>query len=159
MCCGRADGRPVSLTGPTRAAGPSAATSRIAGTICELSPALTSPTSSSPRTRRSPAKASTRSGSWPVTSNTITATGRWNGSPSTSPTSPLQWRRSGADYGAAVPEPPWWKEAVVYQIYPRSFADSNGDGVGDLEGIRRHLDHLAWLGVDAIWISPFFRSP
>ena len=58
-----------------------------------------------------------------------------------------------------MPEAPWWKDAVVYQIYPRSFADSNGDGVGDLEGIRRHLDHLAWLGVDAIWISPFFRSP
>ena len=58
-----------------------------------------------------------------------------------------------------MPDQPWWKDAVVYQIYPRSFADSNGDGVGDLEGIRRHLDHLSWLGVDAIWISPFFRSP
>jgi len=57
------------------------------------------------------------------------------------------------------PDAPWWKSAVVYQIYPRSFCDTNGDGVGDLEGIRRHLDHLAWLGVDAIWISPFFRSP
>ena len=54
---------------------------------------------------------------------------------------------------------PWWKSAVVYQIYPRSFADSNGDGVGDLEGIRRRLDHLAWLGVDALWLSPFYRSP
>ncbi|MBV9411576.1 MAG: DUF3459 domain-containing protein [Acidimicrobiia bacterium] len=54
---------------------------------------------------------------------------------------------------------PWWKSAVVYQIYPRSFADSDGDGIGDLEGITRHLDHLQWLGVDAIWISPFFRSP
>src|SRR5439155_31847 len=54
---------------------------------------------------------------------------------------------------------PWWKTAVFYQIYPRSFADSNGDGVGDLEGIRRRLDHVADLGVDAIWISPFFRSP
>ena len=54
---------------------------------------------------------------------------------------------------------PWWKEAVFYQIYPRSFADSDGDGVGDLEGIRAHLDDLAWLGVDALWISPFFRSP
>jgi alpha-glucosidase len=54
---------------------------------------------------------------------------------------------------------PWWRDAVVYQIYPRSFADANGDGVGDLEGIRRHLDHLQWLGVDAIWISPFYRSP
>jgi alpha-glucosidase len=58
-----------------------------------------------------------------------------------------------------VSDEPWWKSAVIYQIYPRSFADSNGDGVGDLEGIRRHLDHLEWLGVDAIWLSPFFRSP
>jgi alpha-glucosidase len=54
---------------------------------------------------------------------------------------------------------PWWKSAVVYQIYPRSFCDASGDGVGDLEGIRRRLDHLEWLGVDAVWISPFFRSP
>ncbi len=54
---------------------------------------------------------------------------------------------------------PWWKAAVIYQIYPRSFADANGDGVGDLPGIRAHLDHLSWLGVDAIWISPFFTSP
>src|SRR3954449_929999 len=54
---------------------------------------------------------------------------------------------------------PWWQSAVVEQLYPRSFADSNGDGVGDLEGIRRHLDHLAWLGVDALWLSPFYRSP
>jgi glycosidase len=53
----------------------------------------------------------------------------------------------------------WWRDGVVYQIYPRSFQDSNGDGVGDLEGIRRRLDHLAWLGVDAIWISPFYPSP
>src|SRR5437879_11962044 len=55
--------------------------------------------------------------------------------------------------------PPWWKSAVVYQLYPRSFSDSDGDGVGDLEGIRRHLDHLEWLGVDAVWVSPFYRSP
>ncbi len=48
---------------------------------------------------------------------------------------------------------------MVYQIYPRSFADADGDGVGDLKGIRRHLDHLTWLGVDAVWLSPFFRSP
>ena len=54
---------------------------------------------------------------------------------------------------------PWWHGAVVYQIYPRSFADANGDGVGDLQGIRSQLDHLAWLGVDAIWLSPFYRSP
>jgi len=54
---------------------------------------------------------------------------------------------------------PWWKSAVVYQIYPRSFCDTDGDGVGDLEGIRRRLDHLSWLGIDAVWISPFYRSP
>jgi alpha-glucosidase len=53
----------------------------------------------------------------------------------------------------------WWKGAVVYQIYPRSFADSNGDGIGDLPGITRRLDHVASLGVDAIWLSPFFTSP
>ena len=55
--------------------------------------------------------------------------------------------------------PSWWQEAVFYQIYPRSFADSDGDGVGDLEGLRRRLDHLAWLGVDAVWICPFYPSP
>ena len=54
---------------------------------------------------------------------------------------------------------PWWKSAVVYQIYPRSFLDTDGDGVGDLEGIRRKLDYLRWLGVDAVWLSPFFPSP
>jgi len=54
---------------------------------------------------------------------------------------------------------PWWRDAVFYQIYPRSFADSNGDGVGDLDGIRAHLVELVWLGIDAIWISPFYRSP
>lgn len=53
----------------------------------------------------------------------------------------------------------WWKEAVVYQIYPRSFMDSNGDGIGDLAGIRSRLDYLKYLGVDVLWISPFFKSP
>lgn len=53
----------------------------------------------------------------------------------------------------------WWQGAVIYQIYPRSFADANGDGVGDLRGITDHLDHVASLGVDGIWISPFFTSP
>jgi alpha-glucosidase len=54
---------------------------------------------------------------------------------------------------------PWWQAGVVYQIYPRSFLDTDGDGVGDLEGIRRRLDYLRWLGVDALWLSPVFRSP
>ena len=53
----------------------------------------------------------------------------------------------------------WWKEAVIYQIYPRSFKDSNGDGIGDLKGITEKLDYLKELGVDAVWISPFFKSP
>jgi alpha-glucosidase len=54
---------------------------------------------------------------------------------------------------------PWWRGAVIYQIYPRSFRDSNGDGIGDLPGIIAGLDHIASLGVDAIWLSPFFSSP
>ena len=84
-------------------------------------------------------------------------------------------RRGPAGAGAgAVPRParapltdadrprrrtPWWKNGVLYQIYPRSFADSNGDGVGDLPGIIDHLDHLEWLGVDGIWLSPITVSP
>ncbi|TQV89677.1 alpha-amylase family glycosyl hydrolase [Aliikangiella coralliicola] len=53
----------------------------------------------------------------------------------------------------------WWRGAVIYQIYPRSLKDSNGDGVGDLQGIVQQLDYIASLGVDAIWVSPFFKSP
>jgi alpha-glucosidase len=53
----------------------------------------------------------------------------------------------------------WWRDAVVYQIYPRSFADADGDGVGDLDGITAHLPHVADLGVDAVWLTPFQRSP
>ena len=57
-----------------------------------------------------------------------------------------------------MPEP-WWQTGVIYQLYPRSFADSDGDGVGDLAGIVERLDHLAWLGVDAIWVCPITVSP
>ncbi len=57
------------------------------------------------------------------------------------------------------PEAAWWRQAVIYQIYPRSWADSNGDGIGDLPGITAHLGHLSGLGVDAIWLSPFYTSP
>ena len=53
----------------------------------------------------------------------------------------------------------WWKEAVAYQIYPRSFMDSNGDGIGDIQGIIEKLDYLAYLGIDIIWVSPFYKSP
>ena len=54
---------------------------------------------------------------------------------------------------------PWWKRAVIYQIYPRSFYDSNGDGIGDIPGILSKLDYLKKLGIDAIWLSPVFCSP
>src|SRR5437899_1653310 len=53
----------------------------------------------------------------------------------------------------------WWQKGIIYEIYPRSFQDSNGDGVGDLNGIMRRLDYLANLGVNAIWISPIYPSP
>ncbi len=56
-------------------------------------------------------------------------------------------------------DPDWWRNAVIYEIYPRSFADTNGDGIGDLNGITEHLDYLKDLGVDAIWITPFYPSP
>ena len=58
--------------------------------------------------------------------------------------------RNGAD---------WWRNAVIYQIYPRSFQDANGDGEGDLQGVCDKLDYLRSLGVDAIWLSPFYPSP
>jgi alpha-glucosidase len=55
--------------------------------------------------------------------------------------------------------PPWWRGAVIYQIYPRSFFDGNGDGSGDLPGIVDKIGYVKELGVDALWISPFFKSP
>jgi alpha-glucosidase len=60
---------------------------------------------------------------------------------------------------AAPPDSPWWRHAVIYQIYPRSWADGNGDGIGDLAGVTARLPYLKALGVDAIWFSPFYRSP
>lgn len=54
---------------------------------------------------------------------------------------------------------PWWQHGIIYQIYPRSFKDSNGDSIGDLQGILNQLDYLTWLGVDALWFSPFYPSP
>ena len=59
----------------------------------------------------------------------------------------------------SIQSPEWWREAVIYQIYPRSFADGNGDGMGDLLGVTQRLESLASLGIDAIWFSPFFKSP
>jgi 1,4-alpha-glucan branching enzyme len=64
-----------------------------------------------------------------------------------------------AEWTGAMTEMSWWKSAVIYQIYPCSFQDTDGDGVGDLRGIVRRIPYLIELGVDAIWISPIFRSP
>jgi oligo-1,6-glucosidase len=65
----------------------------------------------------------------------------------------------GSPPGNAKPPVPWWTRAVVYQVYPRSFQDSDGDGIGDLCGILRRVDYLAELGVDVVWLSPVYRSP
>ncbi|KAA0699548.1 alpha-glucosidase [Neorhizobium sp. P12A] len=66
---------------------------------------------------------------------------------------------SVAPQSLSAPDKDWWRGAVIYQIYPRSYQDSNGDGIGDLKGIAARLPHVAGLGADAIWISPFFMSP
>src|SRR5688572_17019418 len=58
-----------------------------------------------------------------------------------------------------VPATRWWRDAVIYQLYVRSFADGNGDGIGDLLGVRSRLRYLADLGVDAVWLTPFYPSP
>jgi alpha-glucosidase len=65
-------------------------------------------------------------------------------------------RRTGQRAGGRSP---WWHRGVVYQVYPRSFADGNGDGVGDLPGLTGRLAYFAWLGIDAVWLSPIYRSP
>jgi alpha-glucosidase len=75
------------------------------------------------------------------------------------PACPPSLARAHELLDASMTTAPWWRGAVIYQIYPRSFQDSNGDGIGDLPGIIERLDYVADLGVDAIWISPFFRSP
>ena len=66
--------------------------------------------------------------------------------------------RGGPTRTGSTSDATWWRQAVVYQIYPRSFADSNGDGIGDLNGITSRIDYLASLGVDAVWLSPFYPS-
>jgi alpha-glucosidase len=66
---------------------------------------------------------------------------------------------AGPGEGGAAVEPSWWRDGVLYQIYPRSFADSDGDGIGDLRGIIGRLDHLEWLGIDGIWLNPTMPSP
>ena len=61
--------------------------------------------------------------------------------------------------GFSQQDAPWWTRAVVYQVYPRSFQDSDGDGIGDLRGVLQRIDHLAELGVDVVWFSPLYASP
>src|SRR4051812_33615413 len=61
--------------------------------------------------------------------------------------------------GGQAEQHEWWQKGIVYQVYPRSFADSNSDGVGDLRGVLGRLDYLQWLGVDAVWLSPIYPSP
>ncbi|MBK4347306.1 glycoside hydrolase family 13 protein [Lacisediminihabitans changchengi] len=72
---------------------------------------------------------------------------------SSTTTTPAASSRASDDHGD------WWRSAVIYQVYPRSFADANGDGIGDLDGIRSRLPYLSALGVDAVWLSPFYVSP
>src|SRR4051812_23710168 len=67
--------------------------------------------------------------------------------------------RRGAREGGEDVAASWWRDGVLYQIYPRSFADTNGDGVGDLRGVIERLDHLEWLGVAGIWLNPTMPSP
>src|SRR5579863_1499134 len=72
------------------------------------------------------------------------------------------WRRLASRRtlaGQAAREEPWWRHSVIYEIYLRSFQDSNGDGIGDLKGVVQRLDYLEALGIDAIWITPFYPSP
>lgn len=66
---------------------------------------------------------------------------------------------SAQSTGSPLARQQWWRDAVIYQIYPRSFADGNGDGMGDLPGVTAQLDYLQRLGIDAVWLSPFYRSP
>jgi alpha-glucosidase len=74
--------------------------------------------------------------------------------------SPFHHRKQVPVHASGSQEPtPWWRSAAIYQIYPRSFADGNGDGIGDLAGVRAHLPYLANLGVDAIWFNPWYASP
>jgi len=74
-------------------------------------------------------------------------------------TDPYSRRGRTAHEEVSHGERAWWRRGTIYQVYPRSFMDSDGDGVGDLPGITKKLGYLRWLGADAVWISPFYPSP
>ena len=76
-----------------------------------------------------------------------------------SPARRLSAGRAEAKQATRAEQDPWWKHSVIYEIYPRSFQDSNGDGVGDINGITSRLDYLHDLGIGAIWITPMYPSP
>src|SRR6266567_2162525 len=78
--------------------------------------------------------------------------------PTTAPETLAPTARAGADRTRDA-DPRWWREAVVYQVYVRSFADANGDGIGDLAGVRERLPYLRELGIDALWFNPWYPSP
>src|SRR5919201_2285034 len=80
-------------------------------------------------------------------------------SPSRTSCRPGRSERCGRCAHSGARRMTWWQDGVLYQVYPRSFADSNGDGVGDLRGIIDHLDHLEWLGINGLWLNPTFPSP
>lgn len=94
-----------------------------------------------------------------VVAATMAETWKWENDGMTEQTLAVDSIEASASTSESAPGDPWWRGATIYQIYPRSFADSNGDGIGDLPGLLSKLDYVASLGVDAIWISPFFLSP
>src|SRR5512138_2492344 len=67
--------------------------------------------------------------------------------------------RAGVALATGVGMYVWWQRGIIYQVYPRSFMDANGDGVGDLRGVLSRLDYFEWLGMDALWLSPIYPSP
>ena len=81
------------------------------------------------------------------------------GTTATAPQTPEPDDRAAEDQSAPAAEVRWWRDAVVYQVYVRSFADANGDGIGDLAGVRERLPYLRDLGVDALWFNPWYPSP